>query len=239
MTRSVALWLALASVIVPGVAAGQVQDLPVFNNAFGVTGIRFDGHVAFPRTAGAGDGSLIGGSVAAGFGPVTLRATAAFRNLSADDPLASADEKFPVFGASVAYRVFGGGVWPFAINVQGGVGFENQDEGAIVGDPSVIRYVGNVGVAFRPVVPGITIQPWISGGIRVMNFDLDGADTSTNFGLSGGVDLTLPSGFGFHVALDRETRDLPVGLGLVDLDRTVTTVAFGMHWGFHLPSSRI
>lgn len=223
----------------PAAAAAQVADLPVFNNAFGVTGIRIDGHVAFPRLdEGGGNGNLYAGSVAAGFGPITLRATAGLRKLGDVDPLASADDSYSVFGASVAYRIFGGGVWPFAINIQGGAGFETQDE-QIVGDPSVIRYVGNVGVAFRPMISGVTLQPWISGGIRIIDYDLDGADSSTKFGITGGVDLTLPSGLGFHLALDRDSRDVPFDFGAGDLDLTVTTVAIGVHWGFQLPSAGI
>jgi hypothetical protein len=62
-----------------------------------------------------------------------------------------------------------------------------------------------VGVALKGMVEGPTadVQPWVMPRLSIIRTSVgDFSDTSTEFGVSGGVAVTLPSGFGFHTSVD-------------------------------------
>jgi hypothetical protein len=62
-----------------------------------------------------------------------------------------------------------------------------------------------VGVALKGMVEGPTadVQPWVMPRLSIIRTSVgDLSDTSTEFGVSGGVAVTLPSGFGFHTSVD-------------------------------------
>ena len=72
-----------------------------------------------------------------------------------------------------------------------------------------------IGVALKGNIEGptATVVPWIMPRLSVLRSSIgDLSDTSTEFGASGGVAFTMPSGFGAHTSLDLTASDPSVWL---------------------------
>lgn len=89
------------------------------------------------------------------------------------------------------------------VSLQTGVGYFSP-----IDDVSALHIP--VGVALKGMVEGPTanVMPWVMPRISILRSSVgDLSDTSTEFGASGGVALTLPSGLGFHTSIDLLATD--------------------------------
>lgn len=101
------------------------------------------------------------------------------------------------------------------VSVQGGIGYISFDT-----DYSSMHFP--IGVALKGNVtgPSADVAPWIMPRLSIVRTSFgDESDTSTDFGVSGGVGITLPSGFGAHTAID-----------LLNSDESVWTIGVGVHY---------
>lgn len=221
-SRTFAIMLAVTAAAA-GKAAGQVEGLPV-ENAGIVSGLGLSLDGAIPNDAARG-GHAFGATAALGLGP--LGVTARVSRFSPDipalsDPLWSA-------GATVNYKVFGGPLVPIAATLQAGAGYSSDDSRCLspgACDISDWRFPIGLGVSLTIPNPALAIKPWIAPRIDVVRHSEDGASsTTTDFGISGGVQLNLLTGLGLHATYDLMMVD-PENRGIFGA---------GLHYNFRIP----
>jgi hypothetical protein len=199
-------------------AAAQVRGIPVYNNGI-PSGIAVYGDVGFPDEE-AGKGTAFAISGRAGFGG--FGATAMLATFNPDGP---GDNDLSV-GATLNYKVFGGPLIPLSVTLQGGIGYSKPDVGLLPGDEDELRFPIGLGFALTIPNPALAIQPWIAPRVDIVRLSGGGlSDTETSFGLGGGVELNLLSGFGLHAAYDRVFLD----------GGDPSTFGLGAHFAFRIP----
>jgi hypothetical protein len=215
--RAVALAAALTGVAPSAVA--QVRGIPVYN--VGVPrGIGIYGDVGFPNDE-AGGGTAYALTGRAGFG--VFGATAI---LSSYNPEGPGDSDLSV-GATLNYRVFGGPLVPLAVTLQAGIGYSKPETGVIDLDASQLRFPVGVGFALTIPNPVLAIKPWLAPRLDIVrnSFETADAETDTNFGLSGGLELNTLGGFGVHASYDAIFAD----------GGTPGVFGVGAHYTFRVP----
>jgi hypothetical protein len=195
----------------------QVPGLPFYNQCV-PRGIGLYGDIAFPDDD-AGGGTAYGITGRAGFG--VLGATAILSTYNPDGP---GDGKVSV-GATGNLRLLGGPLVPLSVTLQGGVGYQTVDGGALSGDDAKIWHIP-VGLGFALTIPNpaLSIKPWLAPRVDI-TASSNSFQRDTRFALSGGVELNLLNGFGIHAAYDRK-----FGGGT---DPSV--FALGAHYTFRVP----
>jgi hypothetical protein len=199
-------------------AQAQVRGIPVYN--VGVPrGVGIYGDVGFSNDeAGGGTGYAVTGR--AGFGP--FGATAMLSSYNSDGP---SDSDLSV-GATLNYRVFGGPLVPLAVTLQGGIGYAKPEINTLPDDVTLLRFPVGVGFALTIPNPVLAIKPWLAPRIDIMRESADGAaNTETNFGLSGGLELNTLGGFGLHATYDAIFAD----------GGTPGVFGIGAHYTFRVP----
>ncbi len=121
--------------------------------------------------------------------------------------------------ASAAFRLIGGSLLPFSVNLQ--VGAARTDSANST--PAQTAVTGAVGFSVPLPTPGISIEPYFSPGIRYRS--VSGGGNSTEFGYVFGANLSFGL-VGVHLAYDNER--LKIGGS-----RRVFGV--GAHLDLHLP----
>jgi hypothetical protein len=222
MTRSTRL-PALLFLLAAGPAGGlvaQVAGLPVRNAGVG-TGIGIAADAGFPSAA-AGKGVAFGAAGAIGLGPLGFTATVATW-----DPNGAA-ERINSVGATGNLKIIGGPLIPLSVTLQAGAARYAQDLSSAQ-EPLEIRTwhlpVG-VGLALTIPNPVFSIKPWVAPRLDVLRTTIE-ADTpaetrtTTDFGVSGGIDLGFLNGLTIRAMYDRVFRGegvnpsvLSIGLGL-------------------------
>lgn len=191
--------LMAAALVVSGSASAgaQVRGIPVYNAGI-PRGVGVFGDVGFPNDE-AGGGTAYAVTGRAGFGP--LGATAMLSTYNPDGP---GDSDLSV-GATLNYRLFGGPLVPLAVTLQGGIGYAKPDAGALPDlDVTQLRFPLGVGFALTIPNPVLAIKPWLAPRLDIVRTSGDGfdAETDSEFGLSGGLELNTLSGFGIHASYD-------------------------------------
>ena len=202
--------LALAAVVATP-AAAQWQGEPVWNSPKGGTGVTISGDYAHPNSD-YGKGNTWGGRASLGIGTITL--TAGVASWKPD----LATQSFTSIGGSAAFRLIGGSLLPFSVNLQ--VGAARTDSANST--PAQNAVTGAVGFSVPLPTPGISIEPYFSPGVR---YHSSGGTNSTEFGYVFGANLSFGL-VGVHLAYDNER--LKIGGS-----RRVFGV--GAHVDFHLP----
>lgn len=210
--------LALGTAGVP-CAQAQVPGIPVYNNGI-PSGIAVYGDVGLPNEdAGKGTAFAVSGRGGSGL----FGATAILSTFNPDGP---ADSELSV-GATLNYKVFGGPLIPLSVTLQGGIGYSKPDTG-LLPDDEVNEYRFPVGMGFALTIPNpaLAIQPWIAPRLDIVRRSGSGSsNTETNFGLGGGLELNMLSGFGVHAAYDRVFID----------GGDPSVFGFGLHYAFRTP----
>jgi hypothetical protein len=199
-------------------AHAQVRGIPVYNNGI-PTGIALYGDVGFPNED-AGKGTAFAVSGRAGFGPFGATAMLATFN-----PDGAGDNDLSV-GATLNYKVFGGPLIPLSVTLQGGIGYSKPDIGLLPGDEDELRFPVGLGFALTIPNPMVAIQPWLAPRLDITRISGGGtSETETAFGISGGIELNLLSGFGVQAAYDRVFAD----------GGDPGIFGFGAHYAFRIP----
>lgn len=213
---------ALSALALVGLAArldGQVFGLPV-RNAGVPTGLTLAADLGFP-SSDADKGWTAGVSGALGLGPLGLTASVARR-----DP--STGESFTSIGAAGNLKIFGGPLIPLSITAQAGYARGSQDLSApATGEASFWHVPLGVGFAVTIPNPVVAIKPWAAPRLDITRFDppTGDSDTDTNFGVSGGIDLSFLSGLGIRAMYDR----VWAGSGF-----SPSVLSVGVSWGLTL-----
>jgi hypothetical protein len=176
-------------------AAAQWLGEPVWNSPKGGTGLTISGDYAHPNTD-YGKGNTWGGRASLGVGTLTITA-----GVESWKPAATLTFPSPQsatsFGGNVAMRLIGGTLLPMAVNLQ--VGAARTDSAN--GKPAQTGVIGAVGFSVPLPAPGISIEPYVSPGIRYRN--LGSAGNSTEFGYAIGANVSFGT-LGVHLAYDSE-----------------------------------
>lgn len=218
-TRLLALLLLAAAGHAGGLVA-QVAGLPVRNAGIG-TGFGIAADAGFP-SASAGKGVAIGATGSIGLGPLGFSASAATW-----DPK-GAGERINSVGATGNLKIIGGPLIPLSVTLQAGAARFTEDRTSIEGEPLEFRTwhlpVG-VGLALTIPNPVFSIKPWVAPRLDVVRTTIEAdtpaeTSTTTDFGISGGVDLGFLNGLTIRAMYDRVSRGsginvstLSVGLG--------------------------
>lgn len=192
MHRHVVRALLLTALVGGSSVAGaqQVTGLPVHNSGL-TSGLTIGGEVGFPD-ADYGKGTAYGARAALGVGPFGVSAV-----VSRWDPKGPASAHTGL-GGYLNLKVFGGPLIPLSVTLQGGAEYVKESGVKLIHAP-----IG-LGIALKIPNPALAIKPWIAPRLDITR--VSGAvpsNTETNFGISGGIDLSLLGGLGFGVAYDR------------------------------------
>ncbi|HEX2451508.1 MAG TPA: hypothetical protein VHJ69_10215 [Gemmatimonadales bacterium] len=191
---------------------GQVVGLPVYNAGI-PAGIGIYGDVGFPNDA-AGDGVAYG--ITGRLGAGAFGATASLALFNPEGP----GDQLTSVGGTLDYKIFGGPLVPLTVTLQGGAGYAKED------DSKFYRYPVGLGFALTIPNPALAIKPWLAPRLDIAHVSNPlTSDTETNFGISGGVELNLLSGFGLHASYDRVFADID--------DPAI--FAAGLHYTFRVP----
>ena len=205
------LTLGLAAVVATP-AAAQWLGMPVWNSPKGGTGVTISGDYGKPNDA-YGGGNAWGDHASLGVGTLTL--TAGVSSLKTDiDPV-----RVTSWGGDAAFRLIGGSLLPFSLNLQAGAVRTSAVEGQ-----KQTHVIGAVGFSVPLPTPGISIEPYFSPGIR--HRDLGPTNgSSTEFGYVFGANLSFGL-LGAHVAYDNERKKGGGNVGVFGV---------GLHVDLHLP----
>jgi hypothetical protein len=221
--KQAVLGIALAATLAGGAssAEAQVRGIPVYNAGI-PRGIGIYGDVGFPNDeAGSGTGYGVTGRLGLG----VFGATAMLSGLNPDGP---GDTELSV-GATLNYRVFGGPLVPLAVTLQGGVGYAKPD--GLLPDGGVeniteLRFPVGVGFALTIPNPVLAIKPWLAPRLDIVRSSFEGeAETDSEFGLSGGLELNMLGGLGLHATYDAIFAD----------GGTPGVFGVGAHYTFRVP----
>jgi hypothetical protein len=147
--------------------------------------------------------------------------------LSSYNPDGPGDSDISV-GATLNYRVFGGPLVPLAVTLQGGIGYAKPEDATLPNlDATQLRFPVGVGFALTIPNPVLAIKPWLAPRLDIVRTSLEGADadTDTNFGLSGGLELNTLGGLGLHATYDAVFAD----------GGTPGVFGVGAHYTFRVP----
>ncbi len=208
--KGATLTLGLMALLVTPAGAQWLGE-PVWNSPSGGTGVTISGDYAHPN-ADYGKGNTWGGRASLGIGTLTL--TAGVASWKPD----LATESFTSIGGNAAFRLIGGSLLPFSLNLQ--VGAARTDSANST--PAQTAVTGAMGFSVPLPTPGISIEPYFSPGLR---YRKSGSANTTQFGYVFGANLSFGL-VGVHLAYDNERRS---GGG----SRRVFGV--GAHVDFHLP----
>jgi opacity protein-like surface antigen len=212
----------MLALISAGTASAQAAGLPVINSGI-VNGVGLALDVGIPNDA-AGGGWATGATVKAGFGVLGVSGTVSRLDPSDADAVWSG-------GATANMKVFGGPLIPIAVTLQGGAGYVSTDFGCLPGDTDCDitqwHFPVGLGVSFTIPNPALAIKPWIAPRLDVLRTSVgdSGSETDAGIGISGGVELNLLNGMGFHVAYDWSKHD----------DIKPGIFAAGFHYTFRVP----
>src|SRR3989442_1906503 len=200
MKRS-AFVVPVCAVLVAAPAAAQWTGMPVWNDPEGGTGITVRGESGKPGSA-YGKGNAGGGRAALGGGTVTLTA-----GVATYKPEGSSDATTAV-GGQAAFRVIGGSLLPFAVNLQAGAGTSAKITSSNY--PKRTNVTGAAGMSVLLPTPGVSIEPYFSPGIPYIKTEdtITGASPSqTKFGYALRADPTFRM-LQVHLAYDYQKLDV-------------------------------
>jgi hypothetical protein len=101
------------------------------------------------------------------------------------------------------------------VTIQGGIGYISFAD-----DVSAMHFPIGVAIKGNMTGPSADVMPWIMPRLSIVRTSIfDESETETDFGVSGGVGFTLPSGFGAHTAID-----------LLNSDESLWTLGVGVHY---------
>jgi hypothetical protein len=181
-----------------------MRGLPVYNSGFGIgAGAALD--AGFANDA-AGGGTTLGASASAGLG--FLGVTAGVSVGRVDDNTVWSP------GVAASLRLFGGPLIPFRVTLQAGAA--QWSEGVVTSTHVPV----SLGLAAVIPTPGIAIRPWIAPRFDYVTTAFENSEvSSTELGISGGIEIGLLSGITVRAAYDRLFTDgnpgmLSLGLGM-------------------------
>jgi len=179
----------------PPPAAAQWLGEPAWNVPKAGTGVTIYGDYGRPNTE-YGKGNAFGGRVALGVGALTLTA-----GLASWKPETFTD-RVTSYGGTAAFRLIGGTLIPVAVNLQAGAAHNSGVDTL----PAMTSVTGAVGISVWLPTPGVSVEPYISPGVRFhhRSSGLKEIETNVGFVVGGNFNFGL---VGIHLAYDSEKFD--------------------------------
>jgi hypothetical protein len=168
-------------------AFAQMIGNPVYFNQSGGVGVTLNadyGRLVAPSAATKTN--YFGGRATLGLPMVAITVGAGSAKASGGSSLTS-------FGGDAAVTVVKGPMVPVKVALQAGIGYASQSGVKYTHVPAGVAFTFNV------KSPGASVEPWVAPRVdylKVAGF------SQTKFGGSAGLNVGLPTGLGFHVALD-------------------------------------
>lgn len=179
--------------LVASPALAQMLGNPVYFSPKQGIGLTIAGDFGRGLNDNSGKANYFGGRATLGLQMVAITAGAGSAKASGGDAELS-------FGGDVAVKVLKGPMVPVTVSVQAGAAFWSS---TFLGtDISYLHVPIGAAVAFNVSSPGASVEPWVAPRVDILRASNGGSSTDTNIGASGGVNVGLPSGVGFHLALD-------------------------------------
>ena len=219
MMFGAALLLGMTLIVRPAVA--QMNSIPVYFNPKGGTGLMVAIDLGRGINDESGKNTAAAFRTALGIGPVTIGG-----GVGIVDPVTPTGRKSQTqYMGNFALRVFGGGLLPVSLSLQGGVGVLTLDDS----DEEIITVPIGLGLGFSIPTPGFSFDPWIAGRYTFVRtkdatFPVAATANQNSFGISGGLNFNFLMGLGFHVAGDWQrnpaelsspkTKPFVLGIGL-------------------------
>lgn len=201
----------------------QAPGIPVVNAGV-ARGFTLGGALGFPNLAGEGGGTPVSVFGALGFRRV---AVIGFGARVTGSPFG----RYYAGGGNVVVKVAGGPLVPISINLQGGVGYSRRRLAGYSGPHEFIRVPLGLGISWTIPQPAVALKPWIAPRLeynRLKTTTVVGVpgsqpetSTSTDFGLSGGINFGILNGMGLDLSVDRL---------FTDIGRKPTTFAVGISY---------
>ena len=176
--------------------------MPAWNSAKGGTGVTFYGDYGAPNDS-ALSGHAFGGRAALGIGTITLSAGVASWKPGGQNARATS------YGGTAAFRLIGGSLIPISVNLELGAGHNTMGTSGADTVRASTTVLGAVGLSVPLPTPGISVEPYVSPGIRYHKFSdvpVGAKDHETNFGWVIGGNFSFGM-VGIHVAYDSEKFD--------------------------------
>lgn len=232
MTFGTALIMGLS--LLAGPAVAQMNSLPVYFNPKGGTGLMVAADLGRGINDESGKNTAVAFRTALGIGPVTIGGGVGIVN-----PVTPTGRKSQTqYMGNFALRVFGGGLLPVSVSLQGGVGvLDNSDLGT-----KVVTVPIGLGIGFSVPTPGFSFDPWFAPRytmVRNQDDTFSGTITQNGFGFSAGVNLNFLMGLGLHIAGDWQknpTEFITSGTGTPTVLETKPFVfGIGLNYTFRIP----
>lgn len=205
--------VAAALAMGPTSASAQLFNNPVYVSPSHGTGFSLNGEYARGFDDNK-DINFVGARAMLGLGPVTAQAGAGGVLFGGGS---TADNEI-TFGGALALNILDLPLVPVSVNVQAGAGYTKF--GAGVFSTKQLDVPIAVGVSINVPAPILDVEPWIAPRLHVMRLSNGASATEVGYGVSAGLNVTLPTGVGFHVAGDYlkvsgfQVRSLVLGAGL-------------------------
>lgn len=194
-------------------ASAQLFSNPVYFSPSHGTGFSLNGEYARRFEDPGDDINFAGARGILGLGPVSIMGGAGVAF--------AGGESEATFGGAVALNILDLPLVPVSVNVQGGIGTLSS------GGSTQLDIPIGVGVAFNVPAPILDVEPWIAPRLHIIRRSNGISTTETGYGVSAGLNVTLPTGFGFHVAADY--------VKVSDFDIDAFTVGAGLHYRIAIP----
>ena len=221
--------LIMGSSILAGPAVAQMKSTPVYFNPKGGTGLLVAADLGRGINDESGKNTAVAFRTALGIGPVTIGGGVGIVDIGP-----STETQYM---GNFALRVFGGGLLPVSISLQGGVGvLDVSDLGT-----KVITVPIGLGIGFSIPTPGFSFDPWFAPRYTMVRNEIDifpETVTQNGFGISAGVNLNFLMGLGLHVAGDwqKNPTEFITGTTTPSVPETKPFVfGIGLNYTFRIP----
>ena len=218
------LFAALTLGLFAAPASAQVFGMPVDFRPVG-TGVTIHGGIGRGVNDNSGKITSAGGGVTIGLPSFQIGAAVSRFGLADDEPQEIS------FGGHAAFKLPLPPATPVSLSIGAGIGVLSTDITPTESVTSIFVLVG-LTLAINVPSPTLDVTPWISpqfrysrtGEFTIPVFGTVPSESNSDFGVSGGLSITLPMGFGFQ--------------GLFDYDNAseAFTVGGGLHYAIAVPS---
>jgi hypothetical protein len=216
-------------------ATAQMNSIPVYFSPKGGTGLLVALDLGKGINDESGKNTAVAFRSALGVGPVTIGGSVGMVNPYVNTTLGREPEA--QYMGNIALRIFGGGLLPVSVSLQGGVGFMSIDDLAT----DVITVPIGVGFGLSVPAPAFNFEPWIAPRYTFVRSEIGAAPgiNQNSFGISAGVNLGFLMGLGLHIAGDWQTNpeefvtEGPLTVGLRETKPFV--LGIGLNYTIRIP----
>ena len=226
--------LIMGSSLFAGPAVAQMNSIPVYFNPKGGTGLLVAGDLGKGINNESGKNTAVAFRTALGIGPVTIGGSVGLVNPF--EGVVVGRELETQYMGNIALRVFGGGLLPVSLSLQGGVGVLKMDDAGI----DIITVPVGLGIGFSVPTPGFSFDPWIAGRYTLVRNEVGLLTASQQgFGISAGLNFNFLMGLGLHVAGDWQKNPLKIVTSgtsrLTVAEQKPFILGIGLNYTFRMP----